>query len=365
MSATSLVEIALDATVVLQATENITDGLGAIARVCADIALDGTERFRAFTGASAVKDAKAALDASEIDQNTYDAIVFAFSQPDRPSTFYVVRQVVTTDDESVDDALSAAAALGLQAGFSYLFLLIDDRNAADHVALSTYAQARRAIAVCQSSDGGWITAGVPTGYASIVGNNQTIVLYEDTDAVQYEAGWAARQAAANPDERRPSGRCRIAGMAEYGTLLGGDDRTNLKANRCNYHAPEVPNGANRAVWPATMLDGTQFGLVYTKLYLELRIIQGVGQLLAQKLAANEDIPANATGASMALGAVRRRMDVARSAGHITPNPNATPNPLPNGYTLSATVTGTTLAITGQASGQLGIVDLDVRINLAT
>lgn len=352
MSEVSIIEDILSASVTIATAGEIGVGLGAVVRV-SDVALAG-DRFRTYTSAAAVVADTAALDA-----DTVAAGQAHFAQSPAGSQFIVVR-IDVGGGEGYDDALIAAETAGLLPGFDYVFVTIDSRTAASIVEAAGFCSSRRCILIAQSADADWITSGVPSGFSTIVTNQKTAVLYEDTDAQPDDSRWAGRYAGFVPSAFRPSPRMRLAGLSAYGTALTSTQKGHLEDNNANWHQVETPGGAQRAVRNGVVLDGAKLELVYTKIYCELQIIQALGTTVARAAGAGRDIPADAEGEAVVLGDVAGVLDALRGAGYLTIS-----EAYPTGYTLSASITGSTITVTGVILSVLGLTDYAVALTLET
>jgi len=352
VSEVSIIEDVLSASVVIAAAGDIGVGLGAVVRV-SDVALGG-DRSRTYTSAAAVVADTAALDA-----DTVAAGQAHFAQSPAGSQFIVVR-IDVGGGEGYDDALAAAEAAGLQPGFDFVFVTIDSRTAASIVEAATYCASRRCIFIAQSADADWLTSSVPSGFSSIVTNQKTAVLYEDTDAQPDDSRWAGRYAGFVPSAFRPSPRMRLAGLSAYGSALTSTQKGHLADNNANWHQVETPGGSQRAIRNGVVLDGTKLELVYTKIYAELQIVNALGATISRAAAAGRDIPADAEGEAVVLGDVAGVLDALLAAGYLT-----TSEAYPTGYTLSASITGSTITITGVILSVLGLTDYAVSLTLET
>lgn len=292
----------------------------AIARV-SDVALDGaSEVYRAYTTIAA---AATDLAASEIDQDTYDAISAALSQTPHVQTFYVVKLGLN----GYDEALDAAEAAGMVAQG----ILIDSRADADIVTTSDWCASRadRTIFVAQSDDADWLTASTPAGVSTILTNSNTQMVYRATDSQQLDAAVLSKRLAWNPLITAGSSSFSVAGFTP--DSLTDSQRTNLIANNANTILAMRNNasGASAAFFgKGRMIDGTRSQVITTTIWLSAQIIADVLNLLLQNNDAGREIQVAQSGYSAVRGVYSRIGRAGVEAGHFVGS-----DALPDGYQI--------------------------------
>ncbi len=267
-----------------------------IARV-SNVALDGSARSESFETIAA---AQAALTASRIDQDTFDAIVAIFAQRPRPSKVEIIR-VDVSGGEGYNDALIAAEA----AGVKYNGVIIDSRTAADIVAASNFAEARDVIFMFQSSLADWLTSGAPSSFSAITSNEHTFGVYHSTDTVQADAGVIGSRLAYDPNASAAPGFGPVRGVTQY--TITSAQRDFALANGIGVLEEYVAGGTGNLGTNYTngkSLAGIRMDALVTEFWLKQRIEGEVAALLVNEAAAGRFVPVSPSGQSQ-VGAILR------------------------------------------------------------
>ena len=311
--------------------------------------------YREYVPASAVAQAATDLTASDITQIVHDQIVAICSQDKVPAKILVFKLGAGT----YAAAISAAEADGYRAPWNFAYLMIDSRAASAIVDASGAAESRDLLFVAQSSDGDWITAGLPSVFSSIATATKTLVVYEDTDNAAVDAAWVGRLAGTTSNTERQSGIVRINGLAEYGTLLTSSQRGHLSDNRASYHQITIPGGATRNMAIAKTLSARTFSLAFALLWTKVRLTEALGEVLATEIARGTELTNDDPGKDKIRAAVRSVM----LTGQIPPyfGPSAA---YPDAYEItSLTVSGTAASVVVTANFIEGIRTVSASVTL--
>jgi hypothetical protein len=311
--------------------------------------------YREYTAASAVTQAAADLTATDITQIVHDQIVAIYSQDKVPNRTTLIK----LGGGTYDAAIAAAEANGYRAPWNFTYLLIDSRAAASIVDASGAAESRDLLFVAQSSDGDWITAGLPSVFSSIATATKTLVIYEDTDGAAADGAWIGRLAGTASDTERQSGIVRLNGLAEYGTLLTSSQRGHLTDNRASYHQITIPGGSTRNMAGAKTLSARTFSLAFALLWTKVRLTEALAEVLAAEIALGTELTNDEPGKDKIRAAVRSVMLTAQVPPYI--GPSAT---LSEAYEItSLTVSGTAAALAVRANYIEGIRTVSASVTL--
>jgi hypothetical protein len=256
---------------------------------------------------------------------------------------------------------NTTAALALQAaidaGLVFGYVTLDSRTAAAQVALSDWCEARDYIYLAQSSDASWLTAGVPTDYATIVDNKQTGIVYHPTNTEWADAEWAGFVSAKDPDVARTNFRGPIGNATTY--LLTSAQAAFAAANFCNVIKPDTRGGTTFYIGgdagAGFSLQGELLYGALTKLWTKIKIEDSNATILVQYDTLSEGVPFNDAGAQVFLAPLSALGELGLRAGHY--NKNAA---LPKGYSFTYTLDATR---TVNITARYGFLDTVKTVNV--
>jgi hypothetical protein len=189
--------------------------------------LDG-DRVRAYGSVTA---AAADSTAGFLSAAMLAAVTAAFSQRTPPQTVKVGR----TD---IGDADIAASLLAIEvADADFYGVATETRTAADQVLVSGVVEAMSRIYILQSSDVGWLTAGIPAAYTSIAGSERTAVLFHDIDTEWGAFAWLANRLVFDPDNQSAPWDAAVQGVAGLATAPSDTEKGHLDDNFANHGLP--------------------------------------------------------------------------------------------------------------------------------
>lgn len=310
----------------------------------ADVALDGTERWRIYTGTTTLA---ADLAAGEINADVQAAVIAAFAQRPAPSDVAVVRADLDNSEgggaETYAEALTAARDLGLQ----WFYISSESEAAADHVAIDGWIGSAPYMQIFHSSDGDWLTSSVPAGYSTITSSIVSMPIYHATASEHASFAEAARMSGVNVDVQSPSFRGPLVGLTQY--VLTATQFGLALANECNVLQPLMFGGTDNDLGRGTVMSGEEASAVLTKFWTEVRIKEDIASQIVKYEAVSRKFPLNDRGVAIVEAMLTKRGEIGLRAEHYTKRAD-----LPRGYDFSATIDVPTKTIT--VSGEYGLLD---------
>lgn len=308
-----------------------------------------------YPAATAITTAAVDLAASDITQIVYDQIYAIFTQTQVPEKVTLIKKGAGT----YAAAIAAAEVDGYRAPWSYTYVIIDSRADADIVDASDACETRDVLFIAQSDEAGWLTSGVPSGFSTIVDNAKTFVLYEDTDGTAADGMWIGRIAGTKVDAERQSGKVQLVGLPAYAAELTATQEAFADANYVAYHKVTSPGASTRNVVNAVSLTGRRFALALTMLWMKVRLIEGLGAVVAAKTVTGAELVDDEPSRQEILAAIDVKMQIAKIPPYIGPNAA-----YPRSYAVnSLTITGSAASVSVTANFLTGVETIAVAVSL--
>jgi len=285
-------------------------GFGTVLGMFEDITLDG-DRYRTYTDLAAVA---ADNTAGYLSAEVLAAATAMFSQTTPPAKIAIGRVDVTASAETYAAALDAVEAAGFT---DYWAVFMESRTAATQVAFATNVQTRRKMLFLQSSDAGWLTAGVPAAFSDLDGDERTVLIWHDDDTEWADAAWSANRLVFNPDTISAPFRAGVQAVGAYAAAMSSTQKDAARANNANIGLPM--GTADFFVDPGTNMNGRPIYEILTADWFYTRLREDFAVFIVDKAASGQKIPVDVRGQAQALSLINSRLKLGVNAGHFIPD----------------------------------------------
>ena len=279
---------------------------------------DETLNSQTYIEYTAVSAATADEAAGYISPLALAFVTAAFAQtPKRPQ-----KVVVMPWDDAGGDAIGDAIDNGIAAAADFYVFGVSDRlpatNALVAAKLATLASAgTKLLAILQDDDGTWLTAGVPTAYASLTTAQQerTAVVYCDTDAKPAAEALAAKKLCESPDTRSAPWTGPVQGSIANASTPTTAQIQLAVANYCNVIAPQgtIYTQVND---PGVNLAGRHLKQVVSADWYEVRLREALADAKTTLENKGRFIPVNTDGLEVIKGIITDVWLRGVDAGHF-------------------------------------------------
>lgn len=327
----------LSTSFVLVPPVEVQAGLGQLAIVCEEGAsppVGGT------TSAVSVAAVAALLAGDVINAAGAAQATAALSQTYAPSIVYFGTY---TSAEDPSDGLDNLVAAGIDFGVAVIDSVVDADIAAVGTWLATGQRYLDYLIFAESRNADLKTSGKPAALAN----------FELDGAVLSFGASAVGLAGARAGFLQGKGL--IGGPAAAQVQIGGIDLPGLTAteaaltiaNDCGVLLPQDlgASASQRILRGTSTYSGTGFTVWSTVLYTVRRARAGITALIARKAALGEPLLNNTIGVGEVIAAVDGQLAPLAAVGHFTSGVSSSGASYPDGYTVTAVASGTTIAVT--------------------
>jgi hypothetical protein len=248
---------------------------------------------------------------NDLSADTVVALETAFAQNPQPAAIMVTCQPEGLTTYTATQALDRVRNAGY---FVTAVAWQDHSTPADQLAFAQDCAAREVLYVFQSADAGWITPGLPTGFAGIDNIEYVAGVYA-TPAEPYflDLAWLTKNMVYDPDRTSRNWAGQVRGLTPYSVTSTA--YTNLIANQINFAAPFGP--APMYVAPGVSTTGRPVSELISVQWFKKRIRERWSALFLKYDAEGAKIPVDSDGQELLAAEARTQFALGVTAGHFT------------------------------------------------